>query len=84
MEPHELPLLERLRATANGDPRIEAAADEIEKLRGLLRQAVEAYDGGDLQMSSPDIDGGEDEYNDPYPPHPWHEEWLSYAREASQ
>jgi hypothetical protein len=58
------------------------AADEIERLRTMLKHIVDIYDSGDLQMSSPDVDGLEDKYNDPYPPHPWHEEWISRARDA--
>lgn len=56
---------------------LESAA-EIERLRAVIRQAVDAYDSGNLQLSSPEL--GEPE-ND-IPMHPWHEEWLHYARQA--
>jgi hypothetical protein len=52
--------------------------NEIDRLRAIIRQAIEAYDNGNLQMDSPEI--GEPE-ND-IPMHPWHEEWLHYARAA--
>lgn len=51
--------------------------DQINKLRLILRAAVEAYDRGSLEMSSPDIPGIDD-----VAPHPWHEEWIFEARKA--
>lgn len=44
----------------------------------VVRQMVEAYDSGNLQMSSPEI--GEPENDIPY--HPWHAELLHHARLA--
>lgn len=55
-----------------------APQPEDERLRKIIRQAVEAYDSGNLQLSSPEI--GEPESD--IPMHPWHEEWLHYARAA--
>jgi hypothetical protein len=54
------------------------AQAEVKRLRSIIKQIVEAYDSGNLQMSSPEV--GEPE-ND-IPMHPWHEEWLHYARKA--
>lgn len=54
------------------------AADEIERLRGIIKEAIDAFDAGNLQMASPEI--GEPE-ND-IPMHQWHEQWLHYARGA--
>jgi hypothetical protein len=55
-------------------PQIVAAPDAL----AVLRQMVEAYDSGNVEMNSPEI--GEPE-ND-IPLHAWHEEWLHYARAA--
>ncbi len=46
----------------------------VTKLETTLRQIVEAFDTGNLEMNSPRIGVGDE------PPHPWHEEWLHYAR----
>lgn len=45
----------------------------------VLQQFLAAVDAGALEMSSPDV--GEPAI---CAPHPWHEEWLHYAREAVQ
>lgn len=54
-----------------------------------LTTFVEAFDRGHVQLASEEIPGepgtGFDDPNGPslgYPPHPWHEEWLVYARAA--
>lgn len=43
----------------------------------VLQQILRAVDGGQLEMNSPEI--GEPGVCEP---HPWHEEWLHYARQA--
>lgn len=55
-----------------------APQPEDERLRKIIRQAVEAYDSGNLQLNSPEIGDPENDI----PMHPWHEEWLHYARAA--
>lgn len=64
---------------------IVAGQDALARLKAI----VDAFDGGHLQMASEEIPGepgtGFDDHNGPspgYPPHPWHEEWLVYARQA--
>jgi len=49
---------------------------DLKILKKLLADIVEAFDAGQLQMNSPEIQIGDE------PPHPWHEEWLGYARAA--
>jgi hypothetical protein len=55
---------------------VPAIAAERDRLVGLLSDFVEAFDSGNLQMNSTEIDPGDPEI----PPHPWHEEWLSLVR----
>ena len=40
----------------------------------LLRAIVDAYDAGAVRIESAEITIQDE------PPHPWHEEWLSYVR----
>jgi hypothetical protein len=54
--------------------------DEIKKLKGIIKELIEAYDSKNLEMRSPEI--GEPENGIPY--HEWHEEWLHHARAAVQ
>jgi len=54
---------------------IAAAPDLAHELGKLL----EAIDAGQLEMNSPELDGDPESG---IPPHPWHEEWLYYARRA--
>jgi hypothetical protein len=70
--------VEDLQAFARVARKEEDAQAEVKRLRSIIKQIVEAYDSGNLQMSSPEV--GEPE-ND-IPMHPWHEEWLHYARKA--
>ncbi len=48
-----------------------------EALAELLENIVGAFDGGALEMNSPDIGGHDD-----IPTHPWHEAWMYRARAA--
>lgn len=55
--------------------------NEDENCWFLLAEIVRAFDTGNLQMNSPEIQAGTlDENGDAHPPHPWHEEWLASAR----
>ncbi|KKM22876.1 hypothetical protein LCGC14_1620850 [marine sediment metagenome] len=49
---------------------------ERDRLKELLDDLIKAFDSGNLEMNSPEIDPGDPEI----PPHPWHEEWLSMVR----
>lgn len=57
---------------------VDRLEGEVARLRSIVRQAIEAHDSGNLQLSSPEIG---DPDND-IPMHPWHEEWLHHARAA--
>lgn len=50
---------------------------EIERLRKVLKDLVDAYDGGHVRIDSPEIIG-----DDPEQPYAWHKEWLYHARNA--
>lgn len=52
--------------------------NEIKKLKGIIKELIDAYDNKNLEMRSPEI--GEPENDIPY--HEWHEEWLHHARAA--
>lgn len=41
-----------------------------------LSDFIEAYDAGQIELSSPEIQVGDEA------PYPWHEEWLALSREA--
>lgn len=56
----------------------QASCDRGAQALRVVCQMVEAFDSGNLQMSSPEI--GEPENDIPY--HPWHDELLHHARLA--
>ena len=49
--------------------------ERAERGEALLANMIDALDNESLQMDSVEIDDSSE-----YPPHPWHEEWLSYVR----
>ena len=55
---------------------IEKLDDIIPALVIALVEIIDAYDKGGIEFNSPEIG---DPKND-IPMHPWHEEWLYYAR----
>ncbi len=61
-------------------PETAAERDSLKAINAellkLLTELLKAYDEKALEMNSPEIDLGDPEI----PPHPWHEEWISYAR----
>lgn len=70
-------------------PAVTTTEERGSRAQELLRLFVEAFAAGAIQITSEKIAGepgtGFDDPNGPspgYPPHPWHEEWLSHAREA--
>lgn len=68
--------LRTIRAASDFD--IDAITFERDQLFTALRQIVEAFDKGGIEFNSHDM-------GDPdcgIPIHPWHEEWLHYARQA--
>jgi len=59
-----------------GDRAVEAAEKDVLGQAILrLRQFVEAFDKGEVELNSPEIGGESD-----VPLHLWHEEWLQHAR----
>lgn len=46
---------------------------------GLLVDIIRAIDDGKLRMESEEIDG---DISVGIPPHPYHEEWIHYARKT--
>ncbi len=57
---------------------LQQTAAQRDRLVKVLTNFIEAFDSGNLQIHSREIDPGDPEI----PPHPWHEEWLSLARAA--
>lgn len=59
-----------------GDRAVEAAEqDVLGTVLQRLREFLDAYDNGSVELNSEEIGGGGD-----IPPHPWHEYWLHYIR----
>lgn len=50
---------------------------KADALAEALRHLFGAIDCGSLEMNSEEVGGGRD-----VAPHPWHDEWLFYARAA--
>ncbi len=76
IEPWLIALLEGVQ---NSNHRAEIIATEAyaaERLVKRLSDMVNAIDAGAVHITSEQI-GGKSPCGDP--PHPWHEEWLSYA-----
>lgn len=58
-------------------PRCDCGPPPEDAVRASLRDFIQAFDAGAVEVASADIDLG-----DGQPPHSWHEEWLWRARRA--
>jgi hypothetical protein len=58
---------------------VEHYKARAERAEAVVRQVIEAYDSGNLELNSPELDG---DIESGIPPHPWHEQWLYHARQA--